>query len=150
MPSDPRPGPGDLFQCRMCGDCCKGFGGTYVGPEEIRAIAGFIGDDDPDGFAARYCRMSGSRPVLVQGGDGYCIFYRDGCAIHPVKPRMCRAWPFIPAVLTDVGNWHAMAGSCPGMRTDLPDAVIREIVRRVLHGEAGAAGGSPPSFPAHS
>ncbi|MEZ4524987.1 MAG: YkgJ family cysteine cluster protein [Desulfobacterales bacterium] len=67
--------------------------------------------------------MSGSRPVLAQ--SGYCVFWKEKiCTIHPVKPRMCKAWPFIQSVLTDVNNWRMMAGSCPGMRTDVPDDMI--------------------------
>jgi hypothetical protein len=51
---------------------------------------------------------------------------------------MCRRWPFIPAVLKDVANWHAMATTCPGMRTDVPDETIRDVVTRVLARESTA------------
>lgn len=122
---------GELFACRMCGDCCRGFGGTVVTPEERARIADFVGVA-PEGFAEAYCRPSGSKMVLAQGADGYCVFFRGLCTIHAVKPRMCRAWPFIRAVLVDVANWHSMAASCPGMRTDLPDDVIRRSVARIL------------------
>jgi hypothetical protein len=47
-----------------------------------------------------------------------------------VKPRMCSEWPFIKSVLVDVKNWHIMAGSCPGMRTDVIDNMIEACVRR--------------------
>ena len=124
--------PEELFECRQCGECCKGYGGTYVSAEDTVLISRFIGED-PAGFVDKYCRMSGSRPVLAQAEDGYCVFCADGaCTIHPVKPVMCRAWPFINSVLVDVGNWHAMAGACPGMRTDLDDEVIREGVRQMI------------------
>jgi hypothetical protein len=45
---------------------------------------------------------------------------------------MCRAWPFIEAVLVDPANWFAMAGSCPGMRTDLDARGIRAAVSKAL------------------
>jgi len=121
----------DLFECQMCGDCCKGFGGTVVTTADIKSIAAFIGAD-PERFVREYCRLSGDKKVLAQGEDGYCIFFCDRCTIHPVKPRMCRAWPFIRAILADMKNWHSMAASCPGMRTDVPDAVIRQCVADVL------------------
>ena len=35
--------PEDLFECHKCGDCCKGFGGTYVTQTDIENIAKFIG-----------------------------------------------------------------------------------------------------------
>ena len=122
---------GDLFDCAKCGECCKGYGGTYVTPADIDAIAAFIGVDRQR-FIAQYCAMSGDRPLLAQRGDGYCVFWDTVCTIHPVKPRMCRAWPFIPSVITDVGNWRIMAAYCPGMRTDLPDDLIVRCVQRML------------------
>jgi hypothetical protein len=45
---------------------------------------------------------------------------------------MCRQWPFIPGVLADVANWQAMAASCPGMNTDVPDRTIIECVKQAL------------------
>jgi Fe-S-cluster containining protein len=83
--------------------------------------------------------MSGSRPVLTQGPDGRCIFWDKLCTIHPVKPRMCREWPFIPAILTDVQNWRTMADSCPGIRADAPEAAILRIVREKLAESRGPA-----------
>ena len=123
----------EIFNCKKCGDCCKGYGGTYLTEKDIKAIAAYI-HTDPDFFVEKYCQMSGKKPVLAQAENGYCIFWDNKiCTIHPVKPKMCRAWPFIESVLTDTGNWRAMAASCPGMRTDLPDDVIRECVERELY-----------------
>jgi uncharacterized protein len=126
-PIDPR----EIFTCQKCGDCCKGFGGTYVGPEDISVISKFLGMDE-ERFVRECCQMSGSRQVIAVGENGYCVFWDRLCTIHPVKPRMCRAWPFIASVLIDVGNWRIMAGSCPGMRTDVEDDVILDEVRRAL------------------
>ena len=124
-------GPDDLFHCQQCGDCCKGYGGTYVTSEDISAISAFINTDEKE-FAETYCKMSGHRLVLAQKDDGFCVFFDELCTIHPVKPKMCKAWPFITSVLKDVQNWHIMAGFCPGMRTDFPDDVILRVVRGVL------------------
>ena len=123
--------PEDIFSCRMCGDCCRGYGGTYVTDREIGAISRYVGCA-PERFAERYCRWSGKRLLLAQNRDGYCIFYDRRCTIHPVKPRMCRSWPFIRAVLVDVKNWYAMADSCPGMRTDVTEAQIRRAVEQAI------------------
>ena len=128
MPSDPL-SSNEFFDCRQCGDCCKGFGGTYVSPDDIRAIATFAGMA-PGPFQERYCRPSGKKWVLAQGENGYCIFWKDRlCTIHPVKPRMCKAWPFIPNVLKDPQNWYIMAGMCPGIRIDVSPSEIVEYVR---------------------
>jgi uncharacterized protein len=134
VPSDPL-SPSDIFECRACGECCNGFGGTYVTEADIDAITTFTGID-PERFKKDCCRMSGHRRVLAQGDDGYCCFCEDGkCAIHPVKPRMCRAWPFIESVVRDPENWQIMAGFCPGMRTDFSPEAIRACVARVLKEE---------------
>lgn len=121
----------DFFQCKNCGDCCKGYGGTFVSEDEIKAISAFIGKD-PEGFIAAYCRISGGKPLLAQGPDGYCIFWDRLCTIHPVKPRMCREWPFIKSVLVDFRNWEVMAQMCPGIQANVPDDAIKTYLKRVL------------------
>jgi Fe-S-cluster containining protein len=130
VPSDDL-APDDIFVCTRCGDCCRGYGGTYVSPEDIGAIAAFI-QSDPSGVVKRYCQVSGGRYLLTQREDGYCIFWGGGCAIHPVKPRMCRRWPFIESVMTDPLNWTIMASFCPGMRTDVSLSCVRSCVEKIL------------------
>jgi hypothetical protein len=127
--------PDDLFRCTLCGDCCRGFGGTYVSLGDIAAIAAFLATD-PSDLIHRCCHKSGGRYLLAQRADGYCIFWDNVCTIHPVKPRMCRRWPFIESVVSDVSNWKIMAAVCPGMRADLPLDGVRECVQRVLASEA--------------
>ena len=119
----------DIFQCKLCGDCCNGFGGTYITPEDIQRIAEFI-QSDPDTFVRDYCDMSGSRPVLTQGENNSCIFFdpEKQCTIHPVKPYMCKAWPFIKTIINNPENWDTMANSCPGMKKQIPHGDLKRIV----------------------
>lgn len=119
----------DIFKCTMCGECCNGFGGTYVTDNDIERIAGFI-HCDIDEFKSKFCSKSGSKFVLSQSENGKCIFFdsEKQCTIHPVKPRMCRNWPFIPTVVSHPENWNAMADSCPGMKKDIPYDALRRIV----------------------
>jgi uncharacterized protein len=119
----------DIFQCQQCGDCCRGFGGTYVTQQDIINISSYI-HFDPEKFIAQYCDRSGSRHVLTLGKDGYCIFFDTikSCTIHPVKPYMCKAWPFIRTVIANPENWNAMANSCPGMQKDVPYKDLQKIV----------------------
>jgi hypothetical protein len=124
----------DLFNCTLCGDCCKGYGGTYLTAADIDAIAAFVGISTT-AFIAGYTRLSGKRRVIAQGENGYCIFWDTLCRIHPVKPRMCRRWPYIPGVLADVANWRSMAASCPGMKADAPADQILDCVARKLASE---------------
>jgi hypothetical protein len=130
MPSDCI-SPQELFECRMCGDCCKGYGGTYLTAADIEAISRYIGTQ-PEKFLARCCHLSGTKPVLAQGTDGYCIFWDKICTIHPVKPRMCRKWPFIESILVDAKNWLIMADSCPGIHADVPADKLRKYVKQKL------------------
>ena len=123
--------PSDIFKCQQCSECCKGYGGTFVTEKEIKAIAEYL-HIDSESFVETYCQLSGGKPVLAQGRNGYCVFWDGLCTIHPVKPRMCKEWPFIKSVLVDINNWHIMAALCPGIRTDLPDSVITECVRKEL------------------
>ncbi len=119
----------DIFECQQCGQCCKGFGGTYLTEENIAQISEFI-QADPNTFISKYCDMSGTRPVLTRGNDGFCIFFNieKQCTIHPVKPYMCRAWPHIKTLLKNPENWNIMANSCPGMKKDVPHSAIQKIV----------------------
>jgi len=111
----------------MCGDCCQGYGGTFIDEEEMRAIAAYVGLD-AETFRRSRCQVSGGRLVLAQGEDGRCLFWDRLCTIHAVKPAMCRAWPFIDAILKDVANWEQMASVCPGMRRGAsPEEVLHHV-----------------------
>ena len=121
----------DLFQCQQCGQCCQGFGGTYVSRSDIRNIAAYTGKSEAD-IRQSYCAGSGSKLVLGQQPDGYCVFWDQLCTIHPVKPRMCKAWPFIESVVYDPGNWDIMAGVCPGIRTGFAHSGIIQCVKEKL------------------
>jgi Fe-S-cluster containining protein len=120
-----------LFACTLCGDCCKGYGGTYLSESDINAISCYLGVST-ERMLVKFTRKSGGRRLIVQGDSGYCIFWDKVCTIHPVKPQMCRQWPFIRSILADVGNWRAMAASCPGMDADAPDQKILECVKKAL------------------
>ena len=137
MPSKPPP-TSDIFNCIQCGDCCKGYGGTYVTEADIEAIATYI-QKTPEIVRTQFCQMSGSRPLLKQREDGFCVFHDQLCTIHPVKPRMCRAWPFIESVLIDANNWQMMGSCCPGIRTDQPAETVQACVAAQLQQERGSA-----------
>jgi Fe-S-cluster containining protein len=132
MPFDPT-NDGRIFVCQMCGDCCKGYGGTYVSDEDIERIARFIGVD-PAYLLERYCQISGGKPLLAQADSGYCVFWDQNrmCTIHPVKPAMCKAWPFLESVLIDMDNWLMMAQCCPGIRTNVPEHWIKKVIQHKL------------------
>ncbi len=119
-----------IFECQQCGECCNGFGGTYVTQDDIVNICRFI-NSDPKSFIDRYCDPSGSRYVITRGKDGCCIFFDPArqCTIHPVKPYMCKAWPFIKTLIKNPENWDIMANSCPGMKKGVVHEKIQSIVK---------------------
>ncbi len=119
----------NIFHCKQCGQCCNGFGGTYVTRQDILNISAFI-HKDLETFTDVWYVPSGSKFVLAQQKNGFCIFFDPDrqCTIHPVKPFMCRAWPFIKAVVRFPENWNAMADSCPGMKKNIPDKDLIRIV----------------------
>ena len=119
-----------LFACTLCGVCCKGYGGTYLAPADIDAIASHLGVPRQV-FIHRYTCLSGGRRLIAQGENGYCIFWDHVCTIHPVKPRMCRDWPFIRSVLVDPANWRIMAASCPGIQKDISIRRVQDHIRRL-------------------
>lgn len=121
----------DVFQCTQCGECCTGFGGTYMTPGDVANIAAFL-KMSRERFIETYCQMVDGMPVIAVGEDGRCVFFRGNCSIHAVKPRMCRAWPFIDAVEREPSNWDLMADACPGIRTGVPHEVIRRIARQQI------------------
>ena len=120
-----------VFDCTQCGDCCQGFGGTYISESDIAAICDYV-SVDREKFISRFCTGSGSRLVLRQRQDGYCIFWDKLCTIHPVKPHMCRQWPFLKSVLVDEINWRSMGSMCPGIRTEADMDQVRSCIEGCL------------------
>ena len=77
-------------------------------------------------------KLAGDRPVLAQRQDGYCVFWEQLCTIHPIKPLMCRKWPFLESILVDPVNWLTMANSCPGIQTDVDIEDLKKFVRHMI------------------
>ena len=125
------------FECKQCGDCCRGEGGILVDPIDTGNIASFLGVA-PDYFLKWYCERRNGKAYVKTRRDGYCVFFHPSrlCLIHPVKPRPCRLWPFYPALLRDRGAWEAAKDACPGIS---PDCAYEEFVKQ---GERGWKEGS--------
>ena len=120
------------FECTCCGDCCRGYGGTVISDADIEKITRFL-DVDRDLFLETYCVKSPNGWMIAQREDGFCRFVKDKrCSIHPVKPRICRAWPFLESVLTDLTNWEAMASICPGIDKQAdPQKIIAAVKAQI-------------------
>ncbi|MGD2124441.1 MAG: YkgJ family cysteine cluster protein [Desulfobacteraceae bacterium] len=116
------------FECKKCGTCCYGEGGTTVQIEEIDRIAGFL-EILRQAFISQFCHEENNKISIKTGPDGYCILYDQErlCLIHPVKPRLCALWPFYPALLKDKETWEMAKEACPGIN---PDCSFEEFVRQ--------------------
>jgi Fe-S-cluster containining protein len=107
-------GESPVFHCQQCGDCCAGRGGIFVKPEEVAAMAAYLelGEEE---FCVRYLEPSslGARLAIT---NGVCVLADDNrCRVHPVKPFICRQWPYLPALLIDEEEFEAAKGACPGL-----------------------------------
>jgi len=106
--------PRPVFDCRQCGDCCQGRGGIFVRPEEVEEMAALL-KMSPEEFYARFVEVSSQGPHLTTV-NGFCVFLEDNhCRVHPVKPFICRQWPFLPALLVDPEELEGAKGACPGI-----------------------------------
>jgi len=123
------------FSCKQCGDCCRGYGGTYVTDTDIRRISEYTGIDEKR-LKSDFCRSAGNKYILGQRPDGYCIFWDETCRIHPVKPKMCKDLPFIAALLKEIGNWRTMSEMCPGMNPDAPENLVISCVKQNMQGDS--------------
>ncbi len=62
----------EIFDCKQCGDCCMGYGGTYVTENDVVAISDFIGCPK-DEFVGKYCNLSGghAQRMMAQLSNGF-------------------------------------------------------------------------------
>ena len=125
-----------VFQCRQCGDCCRGNGGILVSQKEMRRMAAFL-KLSPKDFRQRYVTASSLGPNLVTS-NGVCIFQVEKrCRVHPVKPHICREWPYLPALLKFAEEFEEAKGACPGIDPGSSHADFVAAAREI----SGSGGG---------
>ena len=106
-----------VFSCQQCGECCRGERGILVTPAELTAMAQYLGLTTDD-FAARYLVDTPMGPQLASR-NGACVMQEGSlCQVHPVKPRICREWPFLQALLNHGDEFEAAKEVCPGLAAD--------------------------------
>lgn len=133
------------FTCRRCGHCCHGEGGIVLSQGDITRLAAHL-QLEPAEMLARYARFVSGKYRLITGSDQYCVFYKEGCGVHPGRPDVCRAWPYFRGNIIDPAS-HAMAAEdCPGINRDVPHAEFARQGREYLtrHGLSRARGADVP------
>jgi Fe-S-cluster containining protein len=105
-----------VFQCQQCGDCCCGRGGIFVKPDEVEEMAALLGLTAEE-FCCHFVETSAMGPRLAIADNGFCVFLMEGnlCQVHPVKPFICRQWPFLPALLVDADELEQAKTACRGI-----------------------------------
>ncbi len=126
-----------IFRCRQCGHCCHGETTVSLDPDDQERLVAYLRLSRDEVFR-RYLRITGN-VVQMKIVDGHCIFFREGCTIHPGKPWRCGQWPLHPSILADEANLSAIRASCPGIKRDLEYAEFREILADFLARQQGKA-----------
>ncbi len=118
----------DFFECEGCGYCCHGETTVSLDENDRRRLSDYLGMPYDD-VEAKFLRRTG-KVVQMKTVDGHCIFYQEGCKVHPGKPWRCSQWPLHPSILTDPANFEAISTSCPGVRkTGTYEEFCRKFVK---------------------
>lgn len=113
-PAEPWYREGLRFACTRCGACCRGEGYVWIDTAEAEELAAFLALD-VDEFGRRYLRRVDRRLALIDGPDGACVFWDDGCSVYPARPRQCRTFPFWARNLAREAAWNETAELSPGV-----------------------------------
>lgn len=137
---------GSVFDCRCCGECCRGTGGIILSRKDSERLAAHfhlpVGE-----FRARYAEEKRGKFRLRTGEDGACIFFLNGtvCGVHAAKPDICRAWPYFRGNLEDPASLAMAAEGCPGIVPKAPFAAFVAAGARTLLSEGVFCDESDPS-----
>lgn len=106
-----------IFSCRQCGHCCHGETTVSLTGDDLARMVAHLRLPEAE-VKRRYLRENGGI-IQMQVVDGHCIFYNEGCTIHPGKPWRCTEWPLHPSILADRANFEAIRDSCPGIKSEV-------------------------------
>ncbi len=118
-----------VFECKMCGNCCNGERILSLSKEEIKRISIFLKVTEAE-LKTKYC-IKIKNNFEIRSKNNHCIFLekKNGykiCNIHPVKPDICKLWPFLPAIISDENEWKIAMDFCPGIN---PHCSFEEFVK---------------------
>ncbi|MBU0674574.1 MAG: YkgJ family cysteine cluster protein [Proteobacteria bacterium] len=106
----------DFFRCKQCGYCCHGETTVSLTQNDVERLVDYLRLPLEE-VTRKYLRIT-DNVIQMQTVDGHCIFFRDGCTVHPGKPWRCREWPLHPSIMKDTSNFEAIKKSCPGITRD--------------------------------
>lgn len=117
-----------FYECDRCTACCRWPGQVRLTDEEIARLATFKGMSEFD-FIQQFTKLRSDRRALVlaEKANGECIFLGgDRCAIQPVKPQQCRAFP-------NLWNFPGFERTCRA----IPRRVTNDEYRRLIEEVTG-------------
>lgn len=119
-----------IFDCQMCGYCCQGETTVSLDENDLKRLVAFLNMPYQE-VLEKFLRVSG-KVIQMKIMDGHCIFYDQGCTVHPGKPWRCSQWPLHPSLLTDKANFSAIKASCPGINQDMEYDEFRQGLQEEL------------------
>lgn len=131
------------FSCRRCGHCCEGRGGIVVSSSDLERLCAHL-RMSPESFEHRWGERRGTKLHIRADEGAICVFFQKGvgCAVHPAKPDICRAWPYFRGNLLDGESLALAKDFCPGISPAVTHAdFVREglawLTKEHLIGKAG-------------
>ncbi|MBU0729527.1 MAG: YkgJ family cysteine cluster protein [Proteobacteria bacterium] len=107
----------EIFECQQCGYCCQGETTVSLDDNDVKRMVDYL-DMPFEEVKEKYFRVTGN-VTQMKTEDGHCIFYDNGCTVHPGRPWRCAQWPLHPSILGDRSNYQPISGSCPGIKNEL-------------------------------
>ncbi len=107
----------NIFACKQCGYCCQGETTVSLDKADLQRMTDYLGRPEHE-VVEKFLRVTDGI-VQMKIVDGHCIFFDNGCTIHPGKPWRCSQWPLHPSILADSANFRAISASCPGINASL-------------------------------
>ncbi|MHC1768158.1 MAG: YkgJ family cysteine cluster protein [Verrucomicrobiia bacterium] len=123
------------YECQRCTACCRWPGEVRLSGAEIAELAAFKRMSEFD-FIQAHTRLTSDRRglALVEEPDGACIFLEGmDCAVQPVKPRQCRAFP-------NAWNFPGFERICRAIPRPVSAAVAPKVWSQASQSE------EPPAF----
>ncbi len=106
-----------IFSCTRCGYCCHGETTVSLDDDDQKRMIEALAQDRKT-VEEKYWRIT-KGVVQMKVVDGHCIFFDEGCKVHQGRPWRCGQWPLHPSILVDENNFHSIAESCPGIKTEI-------------------------------
>jgi hypothetical protein len=105
-----------VFVCKRCGHCCDGSGGIILTAKDLTRLADHLGMREAE-CSTKFAEEKSGR-LRLRAENGRCIFYEEGCGVHPGRPDVCRAWPFFRGNLLDEDSRAMASVDCTGINME--------------------------------